>query len=183
VVQYGLCHPAADYTWGRHGTVAANSPHDVSSYSGHRLLEEVAPITLPAGSVSLLAGADADAVFAFPGQLAVNRLADRSAAWILVDVDLAGAGGLAAVEYVLGLFGGNITYLPPGRLCNLTHGQRPTTLSIEQKEIVRDVIAATSAGYGSEMRARNVTTGDLLAIMLRVARSLYAHGAFIGMLD
>jgi hypothetical protein len=93
VVQYGLCHPAADYSYGRHDTVAANSPHLRTLYSGHRLLEDVAPVTMPLGGVTALSGLVADASFAEPGRaLTYNRLADRSAAWALVPRGT-GAGG------------------------------------------------------------------------------------------
>lgn len=121
VVQYGLCHPAGAFSPGRHTTAAANSPASPSLYSGYRLLEEVAPVTLPRGSLAAMSGLVADAAFPEPGApFAYNRLADRSVGWLLVDSSTGGAGAQAVVELVLGLLGANITLLAPGRMCNLS---------------------------------------------------------------
>ena len=79
-------------------------------------------MTLPRGSVAGLAGLETDAAFtAGPGApLAYNRLADRAVGWVLVDAVTGGPGAQAAAEVVLGLMGGNLTLLAPGRMCNLS---------------------------------------------------------------
>lgn len=118
-VQYGLCHNRSLYSRGRHTTVAANSPFDDVLFSGPRLLEEVTTLTLTQGATVALRS---DSRFIF------NRLAHRDAAWVLVDTEvLGGAAAQLAVESALSLvLGGNLTVLPPGRLCNVTVTQKPS---------------------------------------------------------
>lgn len=144
LVQYGLCHPSESYAAGRHTTAAANTPFDAAVFPGPtRLLEEVTPVVLLHGAVLPLAGLveapKGSSVVALPSdtlpgesrELArvppapqdraynYNVLADASVAWVLGSA--APGGGLQVVlEAVVGWLGGNLTVLPPGRLCNVS---------------------------------------------------------------
>ena len=167
VVQYGLCHPASDASPGRHTTAAANSPGDPTLFSGHRLLEEVAPVILPLGSVTSLAGLVTDASFADPGTpLAYNRLADRAVGWMLVDAATGGAGAQAAVELVLGsVLRANITLLAPGRMCHTATGDegRPAAPS-----------SATHAAAGAGAREPRAALEDGIASARKALTSVAA---------
>lgn len=161
VVQYGLCHPLEDHSFGRHSTVAANTPNDASLYSGHRLLEEVAPVTLPMGSVTSTSGLETDAAFLSGAghALKYNRLADRSVGWVLTDSDAMGMCGQIAVETVLGVMRGNITILPPGRMCNTTAASASAAVPPDKPDL--ELLRAASAAARD---ALDVLVPDLLHV-------------------
>ena len=121
-VQYGLCHSEGHFVSGRHDTIAANSPADASHFSGGLLLEEVSTLSLWPSAVwpsrlSRSAVVDETEATAWPA----NRLAHRTAAWTLLDNVQHGRVAQAVVEILLWeTMQGNITVLPPGRLCNTT---------------------------------------------------------------
>ncbi len=186
IVQYGLCHPASDYLLGRHSTVAANSPHDNTLYSGHRLLEEVSTITLPVGSVTLLSGLETDSAFSSPGRsIAVNRLVDRTVGWVLAESALVGLGGQSIMEGLLGLLHGNITVLPPGRLCNTSTDDENMDPAFEDAEYrQRTSEAARAFITGADMAdvfrvfPVNLTCETLQQEVVRMAQILYMKGNF-----
>ena len=177
-MQYGLCHPSGDFSYGLHTTFAANSYGDPSISSKHRLLEEVAPVTLSRGSVAGLAGLETDASFVQPGiPLEYNRLADRSVGWVLIDTATIGLGAQAAVELVLGLMGGNLTILPPGRMCNTSSGLSQKIDPLVSAALSAGVQAARAALVGfAELGQSNVPVAEISRAVQRAGEVLMAHG-------
>ena len=145
VMQIGLCHDPENFELGRHDTVAANSPLDASRFSGPRLLEEVSTLTLRPGSLwPPFSSLDTRLV------PAANRLVDVTAAWMLVDVSVVGAGGRLVLEAVFGAIGGNLTVLAPGRLCNVTASAAEGSLD-ESHPVFGAAIAVSAAAAASQV--------------------------------
>lgn len=191
LVQVGLCHPASLYSHGRHTTAAANSPGDPAVFPGPaRLLEEVTPVVLRPGAALPLAGlreapgsdsssggsggpAEKSAVLDSPAAgtrparaYAYNVLADRSAAWLLgAGFSAGGSPGVdVALHAALGWLGGNLTVLPPGRLCNVSSSWERVPAGVRDQDSADVALsAAADAAHAALLKLPALLPGNISA--------------------